>query len=172
MKTKTLTALTIGILSITTTAYASMNEVKKLSEESSWENILATQNIEVKGTWMRVGNTNTSIFFVEEENGILFTKKPTKDGYWKNTQNGGDNDRTIFVETGESIKSGAVTIPIAQYERKRINSDKDHQIKVGYKDYEQPLTRKLDVYAVKEVGRDDNRQERYLFSKYYTVPKK
>ncbi len=171
MNAKKLTLLSVALLSFTASSFGAAN-VNQLSEESSWDDILATSNIEVKGTWMRVGTTNTSVFFVEESNGTLFTKKETRDGYWEHVQTGGDNDRTHFVETGESIKSGPVTIPLAQYERKRINSDKDDHIKVGYKDHEQPLTRKLDVYAVKETGRDDNRYSRYLFSKEYTVSKK
>lgn len=168
MKTKILLGLILSIM-ISTTAFAYTN-TNKLSAESSWEDILSNPNVEVKGTWIRVGNINTSVFFVEEEGGILYTKKPTRDGYWKEVNSGSDNDRREFIQTGESIKSGSVVTPIAQFETIRINRDRDKQIKVGYKDYDQPLTRKLKVYEIKEVGRDDNRQERFLFEKEFTVP--
>lgn len=169
MKFKQLSIIAISLISASVFAHTPRINVNDLSPNSSWEDIQSAYNSEIKGTWVKVGNLNSSVFFVEEKNDKLFTKKPTKDGYWKNTRKGGDNDRTEFVETGESIKSGPVTIPIAQYEYKRINSESGEQIKTGYKDYTQPLTRMLDVYAVNFTGNNDNRKERYLFSKEYTI---
>tara|TARA_Y100000588_G_scaffold112523_1_gene123351 strand:+ start:1385 stop:1894 length:510 start_codon:yes stop_codon:yes gene_type:complete len=148
------------------------NNIKDLSTESSWEDILKTKNIELKGDGIKVGSINTSVFFVEEKDGILYTLKPTKDGFYKRVNYGGDDDRQIWVSQGESIKSGNVTISIPQYDRKRVNSEHDQMIFTGYKDYTQELTRTIEVYEVVRRGGDKNDKERFLFKKEFTVPKK
>lgn len=161
---------TTTILSLLTfSAFADVNE---LSEESSWEEIMNTRNIELKGDGIKVGETNTTIFFVEEENGMLYTLKPTKDGYYKRMNSRKENDRTEWVETGESIKSGNVTIQVPIYERERISRDRDEIKLVGYKDYTQPLTREIEVYEVVSRDGDKDDKERLLFKKKFTVPAK
>lgn len=166
---KKLTATTILSL-LTFSAFA--GNVNDLSKDSSWEDIMSHNNIQVRGDGIRVGSTNTSVFFVEEKDGVLYTLKPTRDGYYKNVRSGGDNDRTVWVQTGESVKSGDVTISVPVYETKRINSEKDEQIVVGRKDYIQPLTRSIEVYEVKHSGNDKGAKERLLFTKEFTVPTK
>lgn len=163
---KTLLTLTLSALSVG--AFANVND---LSPDSTWEEINNTRNIELKNYGIKVGGLNTSVFFVEEENGMLYTKKPTKDGYYKLVQSNRDNDRREWVETGESIKSGDVTIQIPQYDRKRINKDRDQLIFTGFKEYEQPLTRKIQVYEVVRNS-NDNERKRFLFEKEYTVEKR
>lgn len=163
------TIATIGLTLLTFSAFA--GNARDLSVDSSWEEIMATRNIDVTGAGIKVGNTNTTVFFVEEADGKLYTKKPTKDGFYKTVRQGKDNDRKEWVEQGESIKSGDVTIQVAQYERKRVNRDRDQQIFTGYKDYTQPLTRELSVYEVKRNS-NDNEKRRLLFKKEYTVNSK
>jgi hypothetical protein len=163
--------ISTAILSTITFSTMASN-VNNLSPESSWEDIMSTRNIELKGDGIRVGNTNTSVFFVEEKNGILYTLKPTKDGFYKRVHSGGENDRQVWVEQGESIKSGDVTISSPQYDRKRINNDRDEMIFTGYKDYTQELTRTISVYEVIHRGSDKNDKERFLFKKEFTIPKK
>tara|TARA_Y100001960_G_scaffold194919_1_gene204092 strand:- start:52511 stop:53020 length:510 start_codon:yes stop_codon:yes gene_type:complete len=163
--------ITIAILS-TMTFSAMASNVNDLSSESSWEDILNTRNVELKGDAIRVGGINTSVFFVEEKDGVLYTLKPTKDGFYKRVHSGRENDRQVWVDEGESIKSGNVTISVPQYERKRINSDRDQMIFTGYKDYTQELTRTIEVYEVVRRGGDKNDKERFLFKKEFTVPKK
>lgn len=161
---------TTTILSLLTfSAFANVND---LSENSSWEEIMNTRNIELKGDGIKVGGTNTSVFFVEEENGMLYTLKPTKDGYYKRVNSSRDNDRKEWVQTGESIKSGNVTIQVPVYERKRINRDRDETKLVGYKDYTQPLTREIEVYEVVSRGGNKDDKQRLLFKKEFTVPSK
>lgn len=163
--------ITTAILS-TITFSAMASNVNDLSPESSWEDILNTRNVELKGDGIRVGGTNTSVFFVEEKDGVLYTLKPTKDGFYKRVHSGGENDRQVWVDQGESIKSGNVTISVPQYDRKRINSDRDQMILTGYKDYTQELTRTISVYEVVRRGSDKDDKERLLFKKEFTVPTK
>jgi len=163
--------ITIAILSTMTFSVMASN-VNDLSSESSWEDILNTRNVELKGDAIRVGGTNTSVFFVEEKDGVLYTLKPTKDGFYKRVHSGGENERQVWVDEGESIKSGNVTVSIPQYDRKRVNSEHDQMIFTGYKDYTQELTRIIEVYEVVRRGGDKNDKERFLFKKEFTVPKK
>lgn len=160
---KTLATLLLSGLSM-----SAMANVNNLNESSSWTEIMSTPNIEVKGDGIKVGSTNTTVFFVEEQNGMLYTKKATKDGYYKPVRSGGDNDRHVWVETGKSIKSGPVTISLPKYEMVRINKDRDETRLLGYEDYTQPLTRTIEVYEVKKGKNSDT--ERLLFKKDFTVP--
>lgn len=145
----------------------------KLTADSSWDEILNHTNIDVRGDGIRVGNTNTTVFFVEQEGHLLHTKKPTTDGFYKDIRGGNrDSSGREFVKTGESIKTGEIIIHTPVYEFKRINRDRESRELVGYKHYVQPTTRMIDVYEVKEVGSNDNRSERFLFSKEYVIPKK
>lgn len=164
------TITTTALLSLFT--FSAFANVNKLSENSSWEEIMNTRNIELKGDGIRVGGLNTSVFFVEEENGVLYTLKPTRDGYYKRVSSNRDNDRTEWVQTGESIKSGNVTIQVPVYETKRANRDRDTRELVGYRDYTQPLTREIEVYEVVSRGSDRNDKERLLFKKEFTIPSK
>ena len=163
---------------ITTTIFATITfsamakNVNDLSPDSSWDDILNTRNIEIKGDGIKVGGTNTSVFFVEEKEGMLYTLKPTKDGFYKQVNSGSKNDRHVWVNEGESIKSGSVTVSIPQYEKKRINRDRDQMIFTGYKDYTQKLTRTIDVYEVVHRGGNKNNKERFLFRKEFSVPNK
>ncbi len=164
---QTFTTITLLCLSLS----ASAGNIKDLNETSSWEEIMNTKNIEITGDGIKVGNTNTTVFFVEESNGKLYTKKTTKNGFYKTIRSGKDNETREWIDQGESIKTGNITIDIAQYERKRSNRDRDQQIFVGYKSYTQPLTRELNVYEVKQNSKN-NDKKRLLFKKEYTVSSK
>lgn len=163
--------LTNAALSLTALSISVSASVNQLSEDSSWEEIRKNHNIEIKGDGIKVGSTNTSVFFVEEKDGKLYTLKPTKDGYYKRQRRGGE-DHQVWVDKGESIKSGDVTVNVPQYEKKRINKDRDQFTFVGYKKYEQPLTRELDVYEIVRGTGNSNDRERFLFKKEFVVPTK
>lgn len=162
------TVLALALSTLSLTAFANVNN---LSPESSWDEINKTRNIELRNYGIKVGNLNTSVFFVEEKDGVLFTKKPTRDGYYEFVNSNRGNDRQKWVQTGESIKSGNVIIQVPQYETKRLSQDRDERILTGYKEYEQPLTRKIQVYEVLHSSKD-NERKRFLFEKEYTIDKK
>lgn len=163
--------LLLTTLLFTVNSFAS--NLNKLTPDSSWEEINAASNIELKNTSIKVGNTRTSIFSVEYKDDMLYTLKPTRDGYYKRNDRGNhDNGSNKFIKTGESIKSGSITIQVPIYERKRINRDRDMQTLVGYEDYTQPLSRKIKVYKRERVGSNGKDRLVYLFEKEFSVPEK
>lgn len=136
---------------------------KGLTPNSTWEEIRKDPDITIKNTWVRVGSINTNVFFVEQDGDMLYTKKPTSDGYYDKK---GNSDNFEFVKTGESIKSGSVTISLPKY--KTVDDD---QIFLGREDYTQPLTRNLKVYRVFRQG-NENESEVFLFEKEYSIDHK
>ena len=164
---------TLLFITLLFTVNSFASNINKLTSDSSWNDINAANNIELKNTSIKVGNTRTSVFSVEYKDDMLYTLKPTIDGYYKRNDRGNhDNGSNKFIKTGESIKSGSITIQVPIYERKRINRDRDMQTLVGYKDYTQPLSRKIKVYKRERNGSNGNDRLVYLFEKDFSIPKK
>ena len=171
---KIIAATGIAIFSLSAIAGTNYN----LTAESSWDDILKSKNIEVTGKGIIVGATNTNVFFTEVKGDTLYTKKPTKDGYYKKVNSANDGFKRVWVETGESIKSGPVANRTAVY--KEVKNGKNDlsliELKtvdnfLGYEYKPQKLTRILKVYEVKENS-NGNKNKRFLFKKEYTVTAK
>lgn len=160
--------LTTMLLFVSSFSFANVNN---LTPESSWDEIRRTANVEIDGDTIRVGDILTTVFDVELKDGKLYTKQPTQNGYYDLRYGVGSNQGVKYVETDKTIKSGDVVIkkPIYEYAAK-VGSNQGVESKlIGYKSYEQPLTRTLKVYKSREIGQQNNYTRTFLFEKEYQV---
>lgn len=146
-----------------------------INENSSWDEILSTPNIDVTGDDILVGNTRTTVFNTVHDDTMIYTKTPTQNGYYDLSYVGSDVG-IPFVPTDKSIKSGniSVQVPVYKYNYDFVGSNYGMTGEiVDYKTVEQPLKRTLRVYQAREPGQMGNVVSRkFLFEKEYTIPMK
>lgn len=131
-----------------------------LNMNSSWDSILASDDIYLKNHEVNLGKFKTDVFSVEHDDTKLYTKSSVDNGSYRLVQKGGERS-LVWVENKERAM-GDITIAKPIYERVRISGDNDNEMVFkGYEKHIEPITRKVSVY--------DKKTKNLLFEKSYTI---
>ncbi len=154
MRKKIFLALTMLISS---SAFAST-----LTMNSSWESILASDDVYLKNHEISVGKYQTDVFSVEHDDSKLYTKSDVDNGKYRLIQKGGERS-LVWVENKEKAV-GDITTAKPVYERSRINGDNENEMVFkGYEKHTEVITRDIAIY--------DKKTKDLLFEKSYTIEK-
>lgn len=167
--------LAITLLSVSATSMAT--EARKLTVDSSWDEILNSPNAEVVGGAVKLDKGFSNVFSVVHKDGVFYTKQPTQNGYY-NLTTATSEQGAKYIETDKTVKTGLVTIqePVYEYDYSYQGTNQGITGElVGYEEYQQPLTRTLKVYQARGLGQTSskgNPDRRFLFEKEYTIQEK